>query len=163
MTVTINKEKMIAITNKIKKLMAITFSTIRQLASVIGSVISLFPAVPLEKLHYRAFDKEKTVALKKASGNFDKTAAKISVKAIDKLNWWLTEILHARRTMHLPDIDFTIQEDASDIGWGVTDGNNSTGSKQIEETGDHISYLELKAIYLAVKSYRRYWLGKKHI
>ena len=50
-TVTISKEKMIAITNKIKKLMTIKFPTIRQLASVIGSVISLFPAVPSGKIH----------------------------------------------------------------------------------------------------------------
>ena len=63
MTVTINKDKMIAITNKIKLLMATTFPTIRRLASVIGSVISLFPAIPLGKLHYRALEKDKTVAL----------------------------------------------------------------------------------------------------
>ena len=50
-TVTISKEKMIAITNKIKKLMTIKFPKIRQLASVIGSVISLFPAVPSGKIH----------------------------------------------------------------------------------------------------------------
>ena len=59
----INKEKRIAITNKIKKLMATTFPTIRQMDSVIGSVISLFPAVPLRKLHYRALEKNKFIAL----------------------------------------------------------------------------------------------------
>ena len=64
MTVTISKDKMIAITNKIKKLMATTFATIRQLAS-------LFPAVPLGKLHYRVLEKDRTAALNKASGNFD--------------------------------------------------------------------------------------------
>ena len=31
------------------------------------------------------------------------------------------------------------------------------------EKGNHINYLELKAAYLAGKSYRSYWLGKKHI
>ena len=70
MTVTISKDKMTAITNKIKKLMAATFPTVRRLASVIGSVIFLFPAVPLGKLHYRALEKDKTVALKKESENF---------------------------------------------------------------------------------------------
>ena len=87
MTATISKDKMIAITNKIKRFMATTFPTIRQLASVIGSVIFLFSAVPLGKLHYTALEKHKTVALNKASGNFDKIAVKISVKAIE-LNWW---------------------------------------------------------------------------
>ena len=65
MTVTISKDKMIAITSKIKKLMATAFPTIRQLTSVIGSAISLFPAVPFVKLYYRALEKDKTVALKK--------------------------------------------------------------------------------------------------
>ena len=65
MTVTISKDKMIAITNKIKKLMAATFPTVRRLASVIGSVISLFPAVPLGKLHYRALEKTKLLLLQK--------------------------------------------------------------------------------------------------
>ena len=163
MTVTISKDKMVAMTNKIKKLMATTFPTTRQLASVIGSVISLFPAVPLRKLHYRALEKDKTVALKKTSGNFDKFVARISVKAIDELNWWLTEISHARRDIHLPDIDFTIHGDTTEIDWGATDGNNPTGGKWIEEKGNHINYLELKPVYLAAKSYRRYCLGKKHI
>ena len=36
MIVTISKEKMIAITNKIKRLMRTTFPTVRQFASVIG-------------------------------------------------------------------------------------------------------------------------------
>ena len=47
MTVTIRKDKMIAITNKIKKLMATKFPTIRRLAIVTGSVISLLPVVHL--------------------------------------------------------------------------------------------------------------------
>ena len=68
---------MIAITRKIKKLMATTFLTIRQLASVISCVSSLFPAVHLEKLLYAALENGKTVAVKKASGNFDKTVVKI--------------------------------------------------------------------------------------
>ena len=33
----------------------------------------------------------------------------------------------------------------------------------IEEKGNHINYPELKAIYLVVRSYRRYWLGKRLI
>ena len=64
--------------------MAITFPTIRQLTS------SSFPFsqdVPLGKLHYRALEKDETIALRKAYGNFDKIVAKISVKNIDELNW----------------------------------------------------------------------------
>ena len=117
MNFTISQDKMIAITDKIKILMGTTFPTIRQLASVIDSVIFLFPAVALGKLHYRALENDKTVALKKASENFDKTVGKIMVKCIEELNWWLTEIPHAIINIHLSDIDFTIHTDASEIGW----------------------------------------------
>ena len=119
MTVTTSKDKMIAITNKTKTLMAATFPTIRQLASMIYSVITLFPAVCSGKLHYKALDKDKTVVYKETSGNFSKTVSNnVSVKAIDELNWWLTELSHARRQhIHLSDTDFTIHTDASDTSW----------------------------------------------
>lgn len=78
-------------------------------------------------------------------------------------NWWLNEIPHAKRDIHLPDIDFTTNTDASEVGWEATYGSYHTGSEWLEEKGNLISYLELKAIYLAVKSYSRYWLSKKHI
>ena len=86
MTVTISKDKMIAITNKIMKLMATTFPTIRQLAFVIGSVvIFLLPAVSSGKLHYRALEKDKkalNISLKKVSGNFDKIIPIVLIKLV---------------------------------------------------------------------------------
>ena len=86
MTVTISKDKMIAITNKISKLMATTFPTIRQLAFVIGSVvIFLLPAVSSGKLHYRALEKDKkalNISLKKVSGNFDKIVSIVLIKLV---------------------------------------------------------------------------------
>ena len=65
--------------------------------------------------------------------------------------------------MHFPDIDVAIHTDSSEISCGATDGKNLPGGKWIEEKRSHINYLEGKAISLAVKSYRRYWLGKKRI
>ena len=44
---------------------------IRQLASIIGSVISILHAVPLGKMHYREVEREKVSFLKKGSGNFE--------------------------------------------------------------------------------------------
>ena len=44
--------------------------------------------------------------------------------------------------MHLPDIDFTVHIDTSEIGCGATNGNNPAGSRWIEEKGNHINYPE---------------------
>ena len=56
-----------------------------------------------------------------------------------------------------------IHTDASKSGWGATDGNNTKGEKWLENQEYHINYLELKAIFLAVRAYQRYWRGNRHI
>ena len=45
--------------------------TTRQLASVIGSCISLFLALSLGKIYYRNLEKKKTTVLKLNQGNFN--------------------------------------------------------------------------------------------
>ena len=54
MTISITKGKTEAIVSKIRRFLENKSPKIGELASAIGSVISLFPAVPFSKLHYRA-------------------------------------------------------------------------------------------------------------
>ena len=77
---------------KIRRVLENKSPTIRLLVSVVGSVISLFPAIPFGKLHYRALEKDKTNASKKFAGNFDKQISQISYKASMELHWWLKKI-----------------------------------------------------------------------
>ena len=93
MPISITKGKTEAIIFKMRRFLENKFPTIRELASVIGSVISLFPSIQFGKLHYRALEKDKTNALKKFAGNFDKQISQISYKASMELHWWLKEIL----------------------------------------------------------------------
>ena len=86
-----------------------------------------------------------------------------SYKETVELHWRLKEIPKEYRNIHLPKVDFVIHTDASQAGWEATDGNNPTGGKWLENQEYHINYLELKAIFLAVRANRRYWRGKKHI
>ena len=152
-----------AIVWKIERFLENESPTIRKFASVIDSVISLFPAIPFGKLHYRALEKDKTNALKKFAGNFDKQISQISYKASMELHWWLKEIPKACTNIHLPKVDFVIHTDASQTGWGATDGNNPTGEEWLENQEYHINYLKLKVIFLAVMAYQRYWRGNRHI
>ena len=80
-----------------------------------------------------------------------------------ELHWWLKEIPKACTNIHLPKVDFVIHTNASQTGWGATDRNNPTGGKWLENQEDHINYLELKAIFLAVRDYQRYWRWSRHI
>ena len=68
-----DRKSVLILTQKIEFLGFLIDSTptMQQLSSIIGSVISLFPAIPLGRLHYRALEREKNSLLRKAGGNFD--------------------------------------------------------------------------------------------
>ena len=64
----------------------------------------------------------------------------------------------------LPEVEFIINTDASEPGWGATYNISPTGGIWDKKDKEyHINYLELKAIYLAIKAYRSSWEGCKHI
>ena len=77
-------------------------------------------------MHHRTFEKDKTIALNESTGSFNKQSSQISYKATVELNKWLKEIPKACRNINLPKVDFVIYTDASQNGWGATDGNNPT-------------------------------------
>ena len=79
MAISITKGKTEAIVLKTRRFLENISPTITELVPVIGSVISLFPAIPFGKLHYRALEKDKTNALKKVAANFDKQISQISM------------------------------------------------------------------------------------
>ena len=68
MTISKNKDKSKHILLKIKNLLSDPSPSTRKLVSVIGSLISIFPAVPFGKLHYRNGEKEKIEFLKRQLG-----------------------------------------------------------------------------------------------
>ena len=100
MTISVTKGKTKAIIRRFLKLKLLKLErflenkcpTIRELASIIGTVISLFPAFSFGELNHRALEKYKANALKKFAGNFDKQISQISYKASMELHWWLKEI-----------------------------------------------------------------------
>ena len=161
MSISINEEKVDTLILKIRKFLNISAPTIRQLSSIIGSVISLFPAIPLGRLHYRALEREKNSLLRKAGGNFDVKINSLNEFVKDDLNWWLESIPKAMADILLPEVDFIINNtDASESGWGAT--NNISPNGGILDNKDkeyHINYLELKAFYLAIKAYKCSWEG----
>ena len=87
MTVEINPQKNQIIIKKIKNFLGHKKPTIRQLALVIGSSISLFLSLPLGKLRYRNLEKEKTKALKLHQGNFSSMLGTLNSLAVHDLYW----------------------------------------------------------------------------
>ena len=67
--------------------------TIREVAQIIGHLVSSFPAVRYGECHYRVIEHDKIEALKIAKGNFDKYM-QLSTRSIEELNWWLLNLLN---------------------------------------------------------------------
>ena len=133
---------------------------IRDVASVLGFLISIFPAALYGPLHFREIDMDKTEALKLAKGYFEKTMC-LSEKACLDLKWWINsaDLLHKPISCTLPEI--TLFTDASNIGWGaVLDACRIGGQWTPLEANNHINYLETLAVFHALRAFHSSLSGK---
>ena len=80
----------------------------KHLASIIGSIISIFPAVPIGKLQYRTLGREKILPLKNAS-NFE--AIKKRIKLV------IGNHPCSISSLNKPEVDFVINTGANESGW----------------------------------------------
>ena len=76
--------------------------------------------MPLGRLHYRALEREKNSLLRKAGGNFDVKINSLNEFVKDDLYWWLESIPKAMADILVPEVDFVINTDATESGWGAT-------------------------------------------
>ena len=112
--------------------------TIREVAQIIGLLVSSLPAVRCGECHYRALDQDKILRLKTAKGNFD-SPMPLSSRSIEELNWWLRELPNSYNLIQLPPVDISLNSDASLTGWGgVMSGTSAGGFWTKEEASHHI-------------------------
>ena len=116
--------------------------------------MSSFSAVDYGKLYYRNIEREKILALKSALGNFD-AEMNITKDMKNDLKWWSENIFTQDRKINRGNPQATIKCDASQEGWGAVLNGKETGSrwKNIEKD-NHINYLELLAVFYALKSFK---------
>ena len=128
-------------------------ATIRQVARVIGLIVASFSAVELGPLFYRDLEHEKSKALSQHYGNYNAKMA-ITKSMKEELDWWVDNIFTAVRKICHGSPTIVIVTDASTTGWGAVCDEVHTGGRWSEsEANHHINYLELLAIYLALKSF----------
>ena len=162
MSVTLTHEKIQSILQACKHLLEAKFITIRDLAKAIGKMIASFPAVKYGPLHFRHLEENKKTALKCNKGNFDSVVT-ISLPARREVLWWINNIEVAKNDIHVSEPDIQVESDASGSGWGCVCGEERTGGAWLPgESLFHINYLELKAAFLALKSFAAQ-LCDKHV
>ncbi|XP_068758092.1 uncharacterized protein [Montipora capricornis] len=86
----------------------------------------------------------------------------LSPSARVELAWWLRHTLNANGSpVHLPPPDMIITTDASKKGWGAVHQSFQTNGRWSQkESLQHINYLELKASFLALKTFLK---DKSHV
>ena len=127
--------------------------SIRELASVIGKLVSSFPGAMYGPLYYRNLDQCKTQAVKNAKGNFD-VITELSDLAREELHWWANNVTQSFNVVLHNEPQLTITTDASHHGWGAhCDGTRTGGSWTSSEASYHINYLELLAAFLGLKTF----------
>ena len=126
--------------------------TIRELAHVIGLLVSSLPGVQFGELHYRQLEINKTVALQKNKGNYD-AAMHLTLASRSELTWWIQNVETSYKNIIVPSPDIMLTTDASTKGWGAVLGRNKTGGLwDKDEREYHINYLEMKAVILGLQS-----------
>ncbi|CAG2205296.1 unnamed protein product [Mytilus edulis] len=105
---------------------------IRDVAKVIGLIVSSFSAVEFGKLFYRNLEKEKIIALKNSKGDFEQSML-ISNQMKGDLEWWVANVSTELRHISHGSPQIVIQTDASLLGWGGILSDNEIGGRWTDE------------------------------
>ena len=127
--------------------------TILFLAKLIGTFISLFPACPLGRAHYRTLERLKVEALRISGGNFDAYFF-FNSEAIQDITWWVSALPCTAAPIHRGLPTDTITTDSSNYGWnGFYNNISANGFFTPTEKDNIIAFKELLAIYYSLRSF----------
>jgi hypothetical protein len=118
MTVTLTDEKKAKLIELINSILSKNSVVIRQVASVIGKIVSSLPGSLPGALYYRRLEKDKDIALKANKGNYE-CKMTLSDESREELLWWKEHVVTTFAPIHWPPITKEISTDASGKnGWG---------------------------------------------
>ena len=152
-------EKKLKILEKaVQDMESVSQTTPRLLMSLIGVLASLEKTIPMGRLHMRPFQ----WYLKTHWQYPQSLDLKIPVSNLLKsyLQWWKDpKNLRKGCPLHPQQLNTLIFTDASNQGWGARKSDSGTWTSQ--EKILHINVLELKAVFLALKSFQNQILNKR--
>ena len=152
MTVRPTFEKIEKIQEQCRNILAKNCITIRDFATLIGSVVATEPGVDMAPVFYRRLEQEKTEKLRLSKGHYD-SYMKLSITARTDIEWWLNNIHTQVKQIQKPQPEVTITTDSSNFAWGGTRDQQSAGGPWGNEELDwHINLKELTAIWFTLTS-----------
>ena len=130
-----------------QQLLKKSVTSIREVAHVIGLLVSSLPAVQYGPLYYRSLEIDKNTALQQNNGNYEATMT-LSSESVSDLSWWVTSLPTACKNITMGNPAIEMATDASTLGWGaVCNGQSAQGMWSPLEKQKHINELELLAVY----------------
>jgi hypothetical protein len=127
--------------------------SIREIARLLGNLVSVSIAIPFGFVYTKQLEREKFLALEYHNDNFEKEM-NINKQVKEDLRWWKNNIL--TKSSHIKQYNFTLEifSDASLVAWGThCNGISTQGSWTEWERGQHINYLELLAAFFALRCF----------
>ena len=153
MTICLTPEKAAGLKTACQALLTNPSPTIRELARVVGKIVSSFPGVMYGPLYYRLLERDKIRALQINRWDFDKRVS-LTPGAKSELSWWTTNVTGSHNVLTREAPTCTLTTDASKLGWGAVLGEQSTGGLwSSTENQKHINYLELFAAFLGLQTF----------
>ena len=105
-------------------------------------------------LHYRHLEKDKVQALSASKGNYQ-GRVQLSRRSRNELQWWIDNIALSNKYITHEKPSFTIQSDASTVGWGAALSGQSTVmllSLVTAQRGQSIHMLDISGMTLTESS-----------
>ena len=156
MTVYLPKDKEEGILQLIADCLQTHHMTIRELAKLIGKLVSCTVVCPLGKLYYRDLERLKTRSLC-LNGNRWDSSCRLNSKCRSELSWWLDNLPNSKTPIVRPNPHYTITFDASSYTWGaVLNGVTAQGHFSPSELPLSINTKETLAIWYGFMSFANY-------
>lgn len=129
--------------------------SIREFARMIGSLVSIAPAVRYGPLRTKLFEREKFLALIRAEGSYS-AQMRIPSAVQEDFQWWRKVLSNPHQLNYICTGHYALEifSDACLTGWGASCGpHRSHGWWSEEDRTLHINALELKAAFFALKCF----------
>ena len=127
--------------------------SLQRLSSLIGKLLATAPAMTPARLQTRYLMMWHIQELRKPATY--STMTQLNDLSREELKWWIENLkINKGNSIQTRQPDIIIQTDAALTGWGAhCQGNKTGGPWTREESMLHINILELKAVYLALRTF----------
>ena len=159
MHITLPHDKISNAINLASAILVASDLTVFHIAQLIGTFVSLFPACPLGRAHYRGLESLKVRTLKQNRGSYS-AACCLDKPSVQDIEWWLHNVSHAAVPISLPPPSNTLFTDSTNKSWGAwLNGQYAQSHFSIQELDNIIAVKELLAVLYGLRSFINYFSG----